>query len=182
MTVWLYSAHMRTRGIVVGLALAATVTACGSAGGKTPVASVSRVVGVNTPADPVPSAASTTPSTAEQLFAWYSGGGKAIFTAMGTDLVALSTAATNEDSSGVATASVSLEADIDRAQAYAPLPSAPLQSEWSAGLASAKEAATDYITGANNEDASLIYAGTAALGTATSHLDVVTELIKSVSP
>lgn len=173
---------MKARGILVGLAIAATVTACGSSGGKTPVALSSPAdLGINTPASPTPTAAPTTPPVAEQLINWYTGGGQAIFTAIGTDLDALETASSNEDSAGVETASVSLEADIDRAQAYAPMPLATAQSEWAAGLSNAKDATTDYITGANTEDASEIYAGTAALNTATSHLDVVAELIKSVS-
>lgn len=172
---------MKARGIVVGLALAAMVAACGSSGGKTPTAATGFIPpGTNsapTEAPITPAAAPTTETPNELFQDWLGSGGLAILQSLSTDLTAVQTDSTNLDTTSLETDSVTLKADVDKAQLFKPIPVPAAQAEYAASLSDLADAAQDYITGTANTDGSYIEMAGTSLDDGTSHLKVVTQLV-----
>jgi hypothetical protein len=76
--------------------------------------------------------------------------------AMIGDFRASGNASSGGDLAGLNSACESLQADVESAQAYSPIPDAQAQTHWSAALAQEARAASDCIAGISSRDLDLI--------------------------
>jgi len=111
---------------------------------------------------------------------WFTKGGDKRVLALQTDFEAIAKAAGSVDIPGVKTGCSTLKADVDKAQAYAPLPDAQAQKSWAASLDLYEKAALDCVTGADKVDADLLLKsndemlqGSQELGKATQRIEAI---------
>lgn len=113
--------------------------------------------------------------------AWSDNGGKSRMDQFSTDIDALTTAASNTDTVGVRAACVSLQTDVESAQAYQPFPDSQAQASWAAALAAYARGAADCIAGTDRLDASLINQFNDELGTGNGDLQQVAARINQIN-
>lgn len=90
-----------------------------------------------------------------QVTAWREGGGDARTTPLTRDFTAIDSAATAQDLAAVGAACTSLQSDVAAAQAYAPIPDAEAQAQWSAALDKSLRAADTCLQAVRTTDYSL---------------------------
>lgn len=107
---------------------------------------------------PTPTAthAPADPKLVAAIADWFTKGGDKRVTALQKDFEAIATAAGATDVAAVKAGCTTLKTDVDKAQAYAPLPDAAAQKSWAAALDLYEKAAVDCVAGADKQDATLL--------------------------
>lgn len=139
----------------------------------------------NKPAD-APKAAPTTkapaPNPTTAMRAWIDDGGGQLTDALLGDFQAVSDAGTAMNVRGMHTGFLSLQRDVEKAQAFRPIPDAGAQREWAAALAAYARCATNGLTATRggtvmSVDAELLDQSTADLDEGGKHLVALTARI-----
>lgn len=129
------------------------------------------------PAAPTTDTTTTGPGVnpvAVAIVAWVNGGGQDRVDAISSDFSNIATGIAAADSPAVNAACVSLRSHVEKAQAYAPVP-----SDWSAALAQAARSATDCIAGTDTLNASLISRSGHELKATTAAIVAMTTRLKT---
>src|SRR6266536_550349 len=159
----------RRTGLVVLLACAAVLLLC--CGGAAIAAGLSAQKNHETtgPATST-TAASPMSTTVQAIRAWLAGGGANLVSALGKDFDAFGATRGNPDPAAVRSTCVTLQKDIEAAQAYKPIPDAEAQRDWAAALAAYARAATDCIAGIDATNAAVLNRSATEMGQGTDAL------------
>jgi hypothetical protein len=167
--------------VVVSFVLLAVVLAL-AAPPKRQLATITPPAATSAPvvAAPITKAPAANPTTA--MRAWIDDGGGTLTNALLGDFQAASTAGTAMDVRGLHAAYLSLQRDVEKAQAFRPIPDAGAQQEWAAALAAYARCATNGLTATRggtvmSVDAQLLNESTADLDEGGTHLVKLTALI-----
>ena len=130
-----------------------------------------------------PAATAPSPSDAQLEAAiadWFTKGGDKRVLALQTDFEAIAKAAGAIDIPAVKTSCSTLKTDVDKAQAYAPLPDALAQKSWAASLDLYEMAALDCVSGADKVDADLLLKSNDEMLQGSKELGKATERIEAI--
>jgi hypothetical protein len=147
-------------GVVV---LAEAVTGCGSRG----TAAASKPTVYAPPSTP---AASPTLSQADQLQAWFDGGGTALVHSLSADLTPMGKDAKAQDLGALSADCTTFGGDVDAAVAYKPIPDRVAQEHWAAALSDFKAAASSCTSGAAAGDQAMLDQYSSELGAGTAEV------------
>jgi hypothetical protein len=161
-----------TLGVVAGIVVVGGAGACSSASpSPTSAAAPEATQASATTVAPVNDVRSN-------FLAWRDGGGLTLLDSISTDMGAITDAGKATDAVAMNTACVSLQVDVESAQAYAPIPDAQTQQSWAAGLAQAARSAGDCITATRTQDAQLLLQASAEIKEAGNRFVDATKRIK----
>jgi len=130
-----------------------------------------------------PAATAPSPSDAQLEAAiadWFTKGGDKRVLALQTDFEAIAKAAGAIDIPAVKISCTTLKTDVDKAQAYAPLPDALAQKSWAASLDLYEMAALDCVSGADKVDADLLLKSNDEMLQGSKELGKATERIEAI--
>ncbi|NUT36462.1 MAG: hypothetical protein HOV79_25695 [Hamadaea sp.] len=105
---------------------------------------------------PSPAHSPADPKLVAAIGDWFTKGGDKRVAALQKDFETIATAAGATDVTAVKTGCTTLKTDVDKAQAYAPLPDAAAQKSWAAALDLYEKAALDCVAGAEKQDPTLL--------------------------
>ncbi|HEU0238181.1 MAG TPA: hypothetical protein VFR11_02725 [Micromonosporaceae bacterium] len=134
-----------------------------------------------TPAPGTQTANPPDPALSGRVATWVSQGGEKQLTTLGTDFRSLEQAAESADLGSMRTNCVQLGKDVAGAQAYAPIPDASAQREWSAALAAYATGAKDCVAGATTSNVNMISTAADEMIAGSNHLDNVTQRLTEIA-
>jgi len=146
-------------------------------------AGISLLGGAAPPAATAPGPSAPSPSDAQLEAAiadWFTKGGDKRVLALQTDFEAIAKAAGAIDIPAVKISCTTLKTDVDKAQAYAPLPDALAQKSWAASLDLYEMAALDCVSGADKVNADLLLKSNDEMLQGSKELGKATERIEAI--
>ncbi|WUD70359.1 hypothetical protein OG937_45500 [Streptomyces sp. NBC_00510] len=149
--------------------LAAALTACGIGSSTTTEASA-----------PSPSAATSAPTKAEKLNAWFDDGGQDHLDTISDDLDDVISHMGATDLDELAESCAKLTSDVETIQGGQPMPDAKAASSWGLALEHLNSAATHCTNGAVSMDVDEINQMTAELKIGTNHVDAMNERLDMI--
>jgi hypothetical protein len=121
------------------------------------------------------------PALDARVATWVARGGEKQLAALGTDFGSLEKAAESADLNAMGSECRQLATDVKTAQAYAPIPDATAQHNWSAALAEYAVGAKDCATGAGSSSVDLISQAADKMISGSNYLDKVTERLTAIA-
>jgi len=131
--------------------------------------------------EPAASAAPPDPALAVKVADWVTGGGEADLQRLGTDFKQLEQAANDNDMGAIGASCSTLSADVEKAQAYDPIPDTTAQKHWAAALDQYAHGAADCVAGAAAADANLITQASEEITTGSGELAKVTQRLNEIA-
>ncbi|WP_405577328.1 hypothetical protein [Streptomyces sp. NBC_01190] len=125
--------------------------------------------------------AGVSPDTAASVREWYAKGGEGLLTAAARDLTSIQDDQRAADLTSMQGDCATLLSDVQKAQVYPALTEPRTQSHWSKALDQLGQAAADCRDGTTEQDKSLIAKSGRELTAAGTELDLVTNLVNSLS-
>lgn len=134
-----------------------------------------------TTAPAAPTTKAAPPAGAQAIRAWFDAGGDTRLGNLSRDFDTFHNAAAKADHAGARAACVSIQADVEAAQAYRPIPDDQAHQAWSAALAAYARAATDCVASVDTLSPDLLLRANREMLDGNDGLGRVTARIKALS-